>query len=477
MPLVVCLTLRHQLKNHSMKNLFTFLLLGSAWMANAQCSYGPTSDATSGAENVSTGGLYEYTGASDFDIPFGTTFTTNKITFNLTKGEADIQFLNVILREEQNGMPGDEIIAFNNIVPTTQEFIYDIPDVDMGCYLVTVDLPTSVVFEKGKYFVQVSAAPGDDVPVGWEITLETQTNGLFDYNKFEDEDWGGTGYYSKVFQIIGTCEDSGEVQPDLGDACHQENPHEAYQLAATFMESGSVVSVADDFTVAPNTTFYLTDFTMNTLILGGGLHNATVNIRSSVDGAPGEILHSFIEKGPLEEKYNGYHTFPGIPFDLVSVLVKFSWANEPIMLTEGNYYIEVIPTPYATDLLAWEATTQPGIGGNSFTSFDEGATWTEHEGINLVMQVDGFCAAALGTETQQLASAVTYFPNPVKDILQLSSDSKIEKVSVYNIEGREVNGFLTSDKKIDMQSLTGGIYLVKVQLETGNAETFKVVKQ
>jgi hypothetical protein len=461
-----------------MKNLITFLLLSAATFSfGQQCAFGTTSDNSSGAENISTGGIYEYTAAADFDIPFGTVFTTDKITFNLTKGDADIQFLNVTLREEHNGMPGDAIIAFNNLVPTSQVFIYDIPDVDMGCYAVTVDLPASVVFEKGKYFVEVQAAPGDDVAVGWEITLETQTYGLFDFSKFEDEDWGGTGYYSKVFQMIGTCADSGEEYPDYGTACDQENAFDGFQVAATFLSGAGVVSVADDFTVAPNTTFYLTDFTMHSILLGGGLHNATINIRASVDGAPGAILHSFIEKGPLEEKYDGYWPFPGIPFDIVSVFIKFSWENEPVMLTEGNYFIEVIPTPYSTELLAWLSTPQPGIGNYSYSSFDHGATWEMHEGINQVFSVDGFCQTTLGIENPENENAISFYPNPVKDVLHIASGANLSAVVIYDIEGREVGGYAIDENTVQMDALANGIYIVKAQFENGAFEVFKVVKE
>src|SRR5262245_17003844 len=139
-----------------MKKIFTLLLLSAAtYSFGQQCAFGTTSDQSTGAENISTGGIYEYTCAADFDIPFGTVFTTNQITFNLTKGDAEILFLNVTLREEHQGKPGDVITAFTELVPTSQTFIYDIPEVDMGCYAVTVDLPTPVVFEKGKYFVEV----------------------------------------------------------------------------------------------------------------------------------------------------------------------------------------------------------------------------------------------------------------------------------------------------------------------------------
>ncbi|MCF6133379.1 hypothetical protein [Flavobacterium wongokense] len=173
------------------KKLFTFLLVGVAGLSFGQgpCSFGTTSDSSSGAENITTGGLYEYAGAADFDVPFGTTFTANSMTFNLTKGLASIPYLNVSLRNEQNGLPGDAIMTFDALVPTSQVFLYDIPDVSMGCYAVTVNLPSFVTLEKGKYFVQLTAAAGDDVPVGWEITLEDQTYGVFDYFRFENEPW------------------------------------------------------------------------------------------------------------------------------------------------------------------------------------------------------------------------------------------------------------------------------------------------
>jgi hypothetical protein len=463
--------------NASKAFLMLLLLSATTYSFGQECAFGTTSDNSSGAENISTGGLYEYTAAADFDIPFGTIFTTNKITFNLTKGDADILFLNVVLREEQNGKPGPEIMAFDELVPTSQQFIYDIPDVDMGCYAVTVDLPTPVVFGKGKYFVQVSAGPGDEVPVGWEITLETQTYGMFDFSKFEDEDWGGTGYYSKVFQMIGTCTDSGEVYPDYGDTCNQENAFDGFQVAATFLAGASVVSVADDFTVAPNTTFYLTDFTMHSILLGGGLHNATINIRSSVDGAPGAILHTFNEKGPLEERYDGYWPFPGIPFDIVSVFIKFSWENDPIMLTEGNYFIEVIPTPYSTELLAWLSTSQPSIGDYSYTSFDHGVTWEMHEGINQVFSVDGFCQTTLGTDNPDIGSNVNFYPNPVKDVLHIASPNALSAIAVFNMEGREVDGYILNENAVDMGALANGIYIVKAQFENGIFEVFKMVKE
>jgi len=463
------------------RTLFTILLLGSAILSFGQgtCSFGTTSDNTTGAENVTLGGDDNWTGAADFDVPSGTSFTANKVTFNLTKSTEPLQHLNVTFRTEENGLPGEEIVSYSELIPTSEVFVYDIPEVNQICYTVTVDLPSAVSLANGKYFVQLSAvpAPGDDTPIGWEITNEEQVYGVFDYLKFGNDPWSGTGYYNKVFEVIGDCEDSGEEQPEYGEACQQENLPNGFYTAATFLMPGGIVSVADDIVVEPNTTFHLTKFTMHSLLLGAGLDNATINIRSEVGGAPGPVLHSYATKGPSTEDYNGYTPFPGMIFDVVSVLISFSFENEPIVLTEGNYFIEVIPTPHATDFLAWQGTWEPSIGFSSYSSFDQGNTWQIHDDLNLVFSVDGFCGSTLGTDTPEAAASIKYFPNPVRDLLQIESERKVDAVALYNMGGQEVRFDRVSEKNIDMQELASGVYLVKLQFGDGNFETFKVIKE
>lgn len=460
-----------------MKKITTILclLVTAITVAQNACSYGTVTNNTTGAENISTGGQYEYTCAVDFDVPFGTIFTANQLTFNLTRGAAPIQYLNLTFRQEQNGLPGPEIMSFPGLVPTSETYLYDIPDVNMQGYLVAVDLPTEVILQRGKYFIQLSAAPGDTTPVGWEITSEEQTYGVFDYFKFADEPWGGTGYYNKVFQVIGTCADSNEVLPIYGQNCTQQNEHESYNTAATFLAPGGIVSVADDIAVPAGTTFHLTKFTMHSLLLGGGLHNATINIRSAVDGAPGPILHSFVNKGPSVEDYNGYHPFPGIPFDVVSVLITFSWEHNPIMLTEGNYFIEVIPTPFVAEFLTWEATSQPGIGFNSHSSFDQGNTWSIHPGYNLVFDVDGFCSSNLSVPSNT-QSTVKFYPNPVNDILHFVTSENIKSITLYTMDGRELPEIKLNGNTAEVAGISKGIYMLKVQFENGSILWDKVIK-
>jgi len=461
------------------QKLFTMLLLAGTLFSFGQdsCTLGTISDTSANGENISTGGEFEYGGAADFDVPFGTTFTTNQITLNLLKGDADIQYVNVTFSREQNGLPGTVIQTFDGLVPTSQTLVYAIEDSELDTYQIALELPSTLILEKGKYFIEVAAAAGDQNNAWWEITSQEQRYGVFDYFRFGNEPWGGTGYYNKVFQILGNCTDSGETQPEYGDVCSQGNASNDYENGAPFLTAGQLVSIADDFTVAENTVFHLTDFTMHSLLLGGGLHNATIKIRSSVEGIPGEVLHSFEQKGPDYEEYQGYHPFPGLLLEAVAVNINFSFANTPIELQPGNYFVEVTPTPFATDFLTWETTTLPGIGEFSYTSYDGGESWNLNDGANQVFTVGGFCSPLLGTNDPKTVSGIQYFPNPVKNVLQIRAEKQISSIRIYNIEGREVNGYKSGNNNINMEALASGIYIVKAQFENGSSKVFKVIKE
>lgn len=70
-------------------------------------------------------------------------------------------------------------------------------------------------------------------------------------------------------------------------------------------------------------------------------------------------------------------------------------------------------------------------------------------------------------------SSLYVYPNPVKDILTISSAKSVDKTEVYNLTGQLV---LTKDAsdQINMESLPDGTYIVKVN-SAGEIKTFKVI--
>lgn len=82
--------------------------------------------------------------------------------------------------------------------------------------------------------------------------------------------------------------------------------------------------------------------------------------------------------------------------------------------------------------------------------------------------------AALATNETSF-NKVQFYPNPVKDVLTVSSSKKVNSISVYNAAGQLVKTSQNANT-VNMSSLSAGVYLVKTDVE-GKTETSKVIKK
>lgn len=72
-------------------------------------------------------------------------------------------------------------------------------------------------------------------------------------------------------------------------------------------------------------------------------------------------------------------------------------------------------------------------------------------------------------------AAVSIYPNPTTDYLNVSSTSKVSNVEVYDISGKKVKAELV-DNKVDVQNLAKGSYVIKITDGSG-ATTQKFIKE
>jgi hypothetical protein len=75
---------------------------------------------------------------------------------------------------------------------------------------------------------------------------------------------------------------------------------------------------------------------------------------------------------------------------------------------------------------------------------------------------------------------VTLYPNPVSDVLYINSMDIINKVSVYDIQGKvikTVSGLNSNTSEINLSSLQNGVYFVSITSENGGVLTQKIVKK
>lgn len=462
-----------------MKKILCFVLLSSFSLGFAQnsenCSYGIGSDREGNGENITTGGTYEYSSASDFDVPARKIFTAKELTFNVVKSAANLNFVNVNILKEKEGAPGEIIKTFTNLIPTSQLLDYEGEGNNLDAYKIKVDFPAAFDLPKGKYFIQIQASSGDNVAIGWEITnQETTKLGRFDFTKFDNEPFfGGFSYYDHVFSILGTCASTGEPEPNYGSPFNQKNPGNNYENSAQMRGR----SIADDFIVPEGKLFTFTKFTLSTLQLGN-IKNASFNIRKSVNDLPGEILYYVDKIGPKTENFFGYHTVGGFPLDVVAADLEFEW-DQPMELAPGKYFIEVynVNAVLYTDYLGWENSTVPGIGSDSYFSYDGGETWEIDEGFNSVFKVDGFTKSLLATN-DTTAEITTVYPNPVMDFLNIRSKDAITQVTIINSVGQIVKTINNlKDNKINMAGLPTGIYFIKTTNNAKESQSFKVIKR
>lgn len=74
---------------------------------------------------------------------------------------------------------------------------------------------------------------------------------------------------------------------------------------------------------------------------------------------------------------------------------------------------------------------------------------------------------------------ISYYPNPVDNVLHLDSKEAISEIAVYDLTGKKVlnqNSFRNSDYILDFSSLSQGVYVVKVKSDEG-VKTFQIIKK
>ena len=76
------------------------------------------------------------------------------------------------------------------------------------------------------------------------------------------------------------------------------------------------------------------------------------------------------------------------------------------------------------------------------------------------------------------AAAFTLYPNPVKDVLNISYTQNITNVEVFNMLGQQIlaKSVNATEGKVDMSNLASGTYLVRVAADN-QVKTIKIIKQ
>jgi Secretion system C-terminal sorting domain/GEVED domain len=222
-----------------------------------------------------------------------------------------------------------------------------------------------------------------------------------------------------------------------------------------------------------------------------GFANITALGAIDVNVYQNAVLNDWIISPTYTIPASGYN----LKFDAAATqYLGFGTPVAPTTPWEADDKVEILVSTTGTTnwtvLNTFNDTNQPSFTGDSFTyslngyagqnvriAF-RGLEGTADGSADIEFSIDNLAITnLLKTESFDLTGFSAY-PNPVKDILNLSYTKEISNVSIHNLLGQEVmtKSINASQSKIDMSNLTNGTYLVKVTVD-GLVKTLKVVKQ
>ena len=88
---------------------------------------------------------------------------------------------------------------------------------------------------------------------------------------------------------------------------------------------------------------------------------------------------------------------------------------------------------------------------------------------------DEFTIATMAVGEVENQTKIKVYPNPVNDVLTISSDKKVSHISVYNVGGQLIQE-ANNANMINLTKLSSGVYFVKTIVE-GKTEMTKVIKK
>ncbi len=173
---------------------------------------------------------------------------------------------------------------------------------------------------------------------------------------------------------------------------------------------------------------------------------------------------------------------------------------EPVDATGTWYFADVayVPGTANTYVTTGSNFNKPEWMGSSYTT-DGGLTWKsidtgEQRGkLNFLNSTTGFAGQfsdgpsgtkgimkfqgdlALATSEAGVKSNLKIFPNPATDVVKISSNNKIENVTVIDLAGRKVQSAKGSE--INVSSLAKGTYILQVSYGGGAVENTKLIKK
>jgi hypothetical protein len=254
----------------------------------------------------------------------------------------------------------------------------------------------------------------------------------------------------------------------------------SWQVSVTFFASSADNWVTVD-TNSYTTTTALSPNTYYKVKIRPFCDNATPTARTQVFATPGVWCNgvTITDTGGVAGNYtNNQHYYrvliPNLPQKAIRIvftqfeleldfdyLTVYSGVGTDIMLGQftGTDISSPIESVTADGALTLEFMSDPGVVESGFVA---NVSCIQNLGVNEAGSVIDF----------------TYYPNPTNGIINIDSNTDIEDIKVYNVQGQllyqgKSNGVNT---KVDVSAFSTGTYFFKLNFAGGKQANFKIVK-
>lgn len=141
----------------------------------------------------------------------------------------------------------------------------------------------------------------------------------------------------------------------------------------------------------------------------------------------------------------------------------YSISNDKRIVMNAGNSITLLPD---TDIQAKEYTAKIVPCNRGSTSREAFARNLDQ--TNMVLNLDV-------KERKVLDAKIAIYPNPVSDVLNIKTDSKINAVSVIDLTGKKIN-VIFNNNKVDVRKFPAGAYLIRIETK-GRIFTEKFIKK
>lgn len=253
-------------------------------------------------------------------------------------------------------------------------------------------------------------------------------------------------------------------------------------------ESAQRVAVTAVFNVTPAPAADANQYFCNEGTVGGLMANGN-SVQWYIDAEGGEALaaETMLEDGMVYYASQTINGCEGTERTMVTAYVSAVAAPTGVATQEIGENVPgtatVAQIVVVGDNIVWYATEEDAMNGSNPLAQDalltNGATYYATQTVNgcTSMPFAVTVSVVLGNREFDVA-AFKYYPNPVKDVLNVSYSSDIASVTVYNLLGQQViaQQVNAATGKIDMSALQDGTYIVNVT-SGDTVKTFKVIKK